>query len=594
MLEFVTATAEALSQQKWIWSIRDRTVMDLAVFDRATRGPWGAILLMFRVSTISYMGLFGSVTIVFAIAIGPFAQQIVRFETCYLSDALHNATTQRLGYFTSEDLVMTPATGAIITDYSFRDYISAGVFAPQSNEVPVICPSRNCMFSETFSTIASCTTCEDVSDQLLVNVLTSNTSDPRVSSTLKMTYNVSVGLESGEILRNNFTGIRRLDGPYPGTDYYIPSVFEVFPWPGVNYSSPSNGPSVFTLISFNGLKPRNCTAQDEARHLWWCRGYGAARCNLYPCVHTYALNVSDGVVSEQLLKTYSDRDFYKKRNQRYTTLLSIPCLAAETQEAIKQQGYTVNASAEWLVYNSSLSSNGHWYDENDRRVQVPQMDLRCLYQVHVPSFDAIKILVGHAVEGTVPQYGDGPAGASTLWADNEINISHINSVFNNISKGITTRFRRMGNQTRFTTVTNYTIPTNISDIIFAPNQLAEGIIMEQQTCVTVRWGWLAFPASMILLAITFLALTMMDTSLEQHVHGINKTGTDSRVPSRLRPGATWKSSALPMLFHGLDNEELRRSVPDRLAHIQEMEDRAKSSQARLAPGNEGWKLTTVA
>lgn len=64
--------------------------------------------------------------------------------------------------------------------------------------------------------------------------------------------------------------------------------------------------------------------------------------------------------------------------------------------------------------------------------------------------------------------------------------------------------------------------------------------------------------------------------------------------SSMRSRPVWKSSILPSLFHGLEDQELRRSAPTRLAHIHEMEDRAKSSQARFAQRKDGWKLTKVA
>lgn len=38
---------KAISQLKWVWFRTEKKLADLETFDRASRGPWGAIKLSF-------------------------------------------------------------------------------------------------------------------------------------------------------------------------------------------------------------------------------------------------------------------------------------------------------------------------------------------------------------------------------------------------------------------------------------------------------------------------------------------------------------------------------------------------------------------
>jgi len=50
-------TSEALGQLKWSWFKGDSRMWDLEIFDLASRGPWGSILLLFRTKCV-YVPLF--------------------------------------------------------------------------------------------------------------------------------------------------------------------------------------------------------------------------------------------------------------------------------------------------------------------------------------------------------------------------------------------------------------------------------------------------------------------------------------------------------------------------------------------------------
>jgi hypothetical protein len=44
----IVPTSEALGQLKWNWFHNSKAMWDFEIFDKASRGPWGALMLLFR------------------------------------------------------------------------------------------------------------------------------------------------------------------------------------------------------------------------------------------------------------------------------------------------------------------------------------------------------------------------------------------------------------------------------------------------------------------------------------------------------------------------------------------------------------------
>lgn len=75
----LVAVNECISQLKWLWFREPRTLQDIQIFDDASRGPFGAVRLMFR--TRAGLIVLGSLVAVFALVLDPFAQQIVSYPS---------------------------------------------------------------------------------------------------------------------------------------------------------------------------------------------------------------------------------------------------------------------------------------------------------------------------------------------------------------------------------------------------------------------------------------------------------------------------------------------------------------------------------
>lgn len=73
----IVPTTEALGQLKWNWfNGNSHAMWDFEIFDKATRGPWGAAMLLYRTKGRSLAAL-GALIIVLVLAIDVFLQQVI-------------------------------------------------------------------------------------------------------------------------------------------------------------------------------------------------------------------------------------------------------------------------------------------------------------------------------------------------------------------------------------------------------------------------------------------------------------------------------------------------------------------------------------
>lgn len=94
--------------------------------------------------------------------------------------------------------------------------------------------------------------------------------------------------------------------------------------------------------------------------------------------------------------------------------------------------------------------------------------------------------------------------------------------------------------------------------------LALGIIWHQEPIIKIQWVWLTLPL-VVVVSSAILLVSMI-------------------LASRRYNAPRWKSSPLPILFHGVrnwDDEEEHDLVEGRLEKLNEMEDRAKTKRVRI-------------
>jgi hypothetical protein len=73
----IVPTTEALGQLKWNWfHDSPKAMWDFEIFDKATRGPWGAAMLLYRTKG-RFLAALGALLMVLLLAIDSFLQQVV-------------------------------------------------------------------------------------------------------------------------------------------------------------------------------------------------------------------------------------------------------------------------------------------------------------------------------------------------------------------------------------------------------------------------------------------------------------------------------------------------------------------------------------
>lgn len=156
----------SVSQLKWLWYTRGpRSLYDFQLFELATRGPWGAAQLLYRLR-FWHMASIGSLVILLSLASDAFVQQTVSYPLRTSPQASGLPTIPYIQYFNQSDQT---ETGARYTTQPLMAALYNGVFSrnltASTSSVTSNCPSGNCTFPS-YASLAVCSTCEDVTSLL--------------------------------------------------------------------------------------------------------------------------------------------------------------------------------------------------------------------------------------------------------------------------------------------------------------------------------------------------------------------------------------------------------------------------------------------
>lgn len=557
--------AQTLSEQKWLWFEKPRALLDLARFDMASRGAWGSFLLIFGLRGRNIMATLAALITVLSLAVDPFAQEVVRYYSCQSPAAFTNATAPRTGFFQEMGKSRIGA-GQNLATAGMQAAINAGIFAPSALRVPLDCPSGNCNFTTPYHSLGYCSSCTDRSDDLLIDVQANNRSTFPITNT-----SLPSGLEA----------INR--GYNAATSFFTSGTgskagYEVILGAAASYE---------TGELTEGI---NCTdaERQDATSSWRCRGYGAASCSLRPCIHSYTAEIRNGTAREVDIGTSEE---WGSGFQLSPASVNVPCLTTEQRDALVAEKYPVDQNTTWLAYNRTIApgTNGSFYGgaqstaDLSNRVTTDIVPPHCMYGFYSLSINSIDQYLDLLLNGSIIPYGSAfrsntsPA-IEAMYNDRNTSFAHIESLFQNISLAITSYIRQHGNETVYPGM-------NSSDISFAPNQAAYGIILEDGTCINVRWWWLIYPGVLVVLTTMVLLATIVASLQGADATGGVNPGT--RVPLH---STTWKDSPLPLLYHGLERSIATHASTAAPVPIGALEKHAKSLRVQLGVGDEGLRL----
>lgn len=168
--------SEAIGQLKWTWfhGKKSRDAFDFEMFDKASRGAWGSVMLLCRTKGRSLAAL-GALLTVFLLAIDTFFQQVTDLPErwklegeSYIPRSIRYEPKTELQYDnTWDNLPVTQmnndlrrALGPFYYDQNGTHPIAVG--NTTQAEIPLVCPTSRCEWPP-YETLAVCSACEDVS-----------------------------------------------------------------------------------------------------------------------------------------------------------------------------------------------------------------------------------------------------------------------------------------------------------------------------------------------------------------------------------------------------------------------------------------------
>jgi hypothetical protein len=479
----------------------------------------------------SYLASFGALITIFLLAIDPFFQQIIMYNSCMQVDS-NTALLPRGNNYTGDGTATRP--GNAILSPQTAAAIQLGVMDKLASARELItfqCSSGNCTFPTTpdgaaFSTVGMCYAVEDISNTIYLNRTDNNTWQIPTTDTA---YQPKVG----------WTNISSVN-PY-----------------GMLYTRKWSKPSTefddlltFDILMLNLDDPDTCDLEPTVnctKHPWAVRG------SIIPCIKTYTSTIN----SSKLVETELSTTFLKKSNAsaiEVTTSTNLTwSLATDTvlRDGRVQQCETSDTPSDRTPIG--ISANGTLALTPVDIVKYYEAD--CVWVVDYTEALALNQFVSymHDVEWLVSAYDSTVATTGDDWLNNfymngTANISTAANYMASLSGTIETMMRQHGPVSGW----------------------LHGDVLTVQTCIGVQWSWLALPTILILFVIGFLALV---------ISACVATGTWK---------GAWRSSALAAFFHGMDGDS--RQAVEHVRGKSTMEEVAKRVYVKMVDEHSSLKI----
>lgn len=513
---------EGISELKWQWFTKPQPLIDVNAFDSASRGPWGSLmfLLKFRRHLLASFGAFITIC---ALAIDPFSQQVLDYRNCLEPN---DSLTARISVTNR----YTHTGGHIAGDENAMDNVMTlsiynGVLLSVENDLSplyVTCPSGNCTFASdngaTYSSVAICQKSQDITQHIQNDTVANGMS--------------SYSLPSGARL---FIG------------FLLSSVVIDFS-NRVSYEADELTDMLFT---FDALM---YSSNSKVAHP--AEGPFAVRSSIYPCVKTWGANITSNEIKEtEITSVLMERSFANSY-----TYLTNQTLRNGTWQACNPTSHMTDINTISVAKNQDGSTFvPSFFANNVENGTTLWYPLDCTWTFGGSNARAIASFLHDLFNyKNVTVAGIAPLGdlwLQNLYMNGAANISTVNDYMNRLAHSMTAIIRSHGDPAP-APYTNY----------------ARGTVLENQTCIHVSWAWLALPASLVLCSITFLAVTIGWTSAK------GCTATDP-ANAWIATAGPWKSSSLPLLFHGIEPRSLLETGYPR--NFEEMHRLAERMDVRL-------------
>lgn len=521
--------AEGLSQLKWQRFKDDRPLDDIARYDEASRGPMGSLRLLWRLRLQHPLTSLGAFAVIFAIITDPTTQQIVQYYDCTMLLEGAQAFLPRTNAYVGQG--RHAGAGLRTIEPALQAAINAGIFSP-GRSVTSRCDTGNCTFPSEYHTLGYCSTCTDISEQVVVDA----------------SYSDNKSL--GRITNRTF---------------HLPSGTQLFQSTPV-FRNPIDVLAVSSHISRNinflkGPVPPNNCVNPSASGNWSCDNYAAATCSMNFCVRTYKSIISAGNLEERLVSQTDLPDIVGQATSGvfFLSVIDTDCISAEEKSALRSAGYEMPVGTPWLPYKNATFKpverpplNASFPESMLERSCVYSVDGfldSSLWSMFLNGFfnGTVSGLPSIAIQGDILRY-DGPQNLQVIYNFGNVTFQDIEQTFANISDSVTNYLRENGN-------VNHSEP-------------ALGQVNQNRTCINVQWAWLSFAVIQVMITLLFFIGMVIQTRMD-----------GNSVP-------VWKSSPLALLYHGFERQP-NHTGGERLG---EMERAAKNTLVSFETTQAGIKL----
>ncbi|OAL47424.1 hypothetical protein IQ07DRAFT_682272 [Pyrenochaeta sp. DS3sAY3a] len=493
--------AEAISQLKWLYFQCPHPLSHFEDFDSASRGPWNAFLFLFSKRRRLLAG-FGALITICILAIDPFVQQLIQYYGCLvpIPGQAHISRTNNYtrGGYQTQALFAEP-------DGPMAAALYLGALNPPPTDTETIvfdCSTGNCTFPSSaedggsFSSLAVCSFCKEVPQKILFN------------DTSKVWYTESWGEESG-------CQVGKVYPDSPDIPYQLLHVTKAL--------AAEEAFDEFINLQFLTLNVDDTCSPTSGNTTTCLKRPWAVECSLYACVKQYRSKIARNQLEEVVLRVTPLRQTNVSaeevtRTENLTWSLAVPnvlengayrsCLLSNTP--------TVDTPVA-ISRNNTLQSG---QDPNDAHTMYTETS--CVYVLGFTTalalnqqlsvmFDANPL--GAPREDTVNTQGD--TWLRNFYRNGTVTLSSASQYFEGIARTLTGLIREHGDSSR-------------------NEGWAVGVLLEQQTCVRINWGWFAYPTVIVGLTIVFVGLTFLKCRAQNAWKG------------------AWRTSALAAWFIRID------------------------------------------
>ncbi|KAK1781418.1 hypothetical protein QBC45DRAFT_57033 [Copromyces sp. CBS 386.78] len=539
-----------LGQLKWIRFKQGRAPLsDMEIYDDASRGAFGAVNMLVQARG-GFAGSFGAVVMIVALFLSPFAQQIATFPTRIVetphqdggsgAGAVNYRTeSYGLALHGKEELAGGQAFVPILP---IKAAVYKGLFAEDGRPwmgLPFRCSTGNCTFPP-IETLGVCHKCVDMTEYMTRYCPPGGLLDSASDDDQEELCGWQLPLPSGMAKLNSSAEVFGMTSLFPGS----------------GSGSSSTGDATYSTIMKLIFMGTETNATGPGVLSPW-----ATQCTLSVCLQTLSSNITNGFLHETPLSDPITNDTVLSLSSSSSSSSSRSSAQESDLAPLTIQSPT-NSSLQYSMSMQSIMAMQSWFSQlfaNGTASRNPSYINKTTSGDTNPGHIVVNLTVGISsgetffdtdiVQAFYWNYYEYPSssppaqarGARAHAANANMNMhpgapKGLEMLLSDLSVSLTSTFRTLVG-----------VPIT-------------GTALSVETYVSVRWGFVALPVVAVLLAAGFLALAAWETK---------------------RSGASlWKTSALAMLFHGLD-EDARERFED-LRSLEAKKRESRNVRVRLS------------